>query len=140
MPLRLRLAVLNAVVLASAIVLLSGLAYAQLANTLRAEIDDSLQNQATSLSNLYLAREALPPRARIPSATRSGESVCSGSRCDAPNTRAITVKSAGSKDSIKACSKTRLRQVCDRGSKTAQIRAPGLRSRTARKVSCTAVG
>ncbi len=64
MPLRLRLALLNAIVLAGAIVLLSGLAYAQLANTLSAEIDDSLQNQATSLSALYEAREALPPRAR----------------------------------------------------------------------------
>src|SRR5579862_1170209 len=44
--------------------LLSGLAYAQIANTLSQEIDDSLQNQATSLGDLYQAREALPQRAR----------------------------------------------------------------------------
>src|SRR6266480_1547140 len=64
MPLRLRLAVLNAIVLTTAIILLSGIAYAQLANSLSDEIDASLQNQATSLSALYQAREALPPRAR----------------------------------------------------------------------------
>src|SRR5947208_2818478 len=80
------------------------------------------------------------PGARIPSATRSGDSVSSAARCEPPNTLAITVSSAGSNASIKACSKIRRRHVWDRGSKTAQIRAPGLRSRTARSVCCTAVG
>ena len=68
---------------------------------------------------------AVLPRLRTPSTTRSGESVCSGGSFDAPKTCNHT-SSAGSNDSMNACSNTRRRHVCDRGSNTAQTRSPGI--------------
>lgn len=64
MPLRLRLALLNAALLAGAIVLLSAIAYAQLGRSLAEALDDSLDAQAKNLAAVYQARAALPPRTR----------------------------------------------------------------------------
>src|SRR5579871_3747473 len=64
MPLRLRLALLNAVVLAGAILGVAALTYALEARSLIQDLDDSLQVQAHNLTTLYQARAALPPRTR----------------------------------------------------------------------------
>jgi two-component system, OmpR family, sensor kinase len=63
-PVRFRLAIWNAVVLAGAIFLLSALTYALEERSLAEEIDVSLENQANNLAGVYQVRAALPPRAR----------------------------------------------------------------------------
>ena len=64
MPLRLRLAVWNAVVIAGAICLLGALTYVVQWRSLAQEIDESLRTQAKNLETVYQFRAALPARAR----------------------------------------------------------------------------
>ncbi len=64
MPLRLRLAVWNTVVIAGAICLLGALTYVVQSRSLAQEIDESLRTQAKNLETVYQFRAALPPRAR----------------------------------------------------------------------------
>jgi signal transduction histidine kinase len=63
-PLRLRLALLNAIVLAGAILALGMLTYALEARSLLDDLDESLHTQAGNLTTVYQARATLPPRTR----------------------------------------------------------------------------
>lgn len=64
MPVRLRLALFNAIVLGGVILFLSATAYTQLARSLADSLDESLQAQARNLATVYEARAALPSRAQ----------------------------------------------------------------------------
>src|SRR5688500_7700102 len=64
MPIRLRLTILNSLVIVGAILLLGGLTYALEARSLTEEIDESLRAQARNMQGVYEVRAALPPRAR----------------------------------------------------------------------------
>lgn len=64
MPLRLRLAIWNALVILGAIFLLSALTYALEARSLSEDIDDSLRTQARNLATVYQVRATLSARAR----------------------------------------------------------------------------
>lgn len=61
MPLRARLTLLNAAVLAAAIILLSTVAYALVSRSLFESLDGSLRGQSENLASLYEARGGLPP-------------------------------------------------------------------------------
>ncbi|MSQ24233.1 MAG: HAMP domain-containing histidine kinase [Chloroflexi bacterium] len=60
MPIRLRLAILNATVLAGAIFLLSTFSYAQVSRNLAESLDESLRTQGDNLGTLFAARAGLP--------------------------------------------------------------------------------
>lgn len=64
MPLRLYLAIWNALVIGAAIVLLGALTYVVQARSLWQDLDESLRSQSHSLTNLYRVRASLGPRAR----------------------------------------------------------------------------
>src|SRR5437660_534933 len=64
MPLRVRLAIWNTIVIVGAICLLSTLTYAVEARSLAQDLDESLQTQARNLTVVYRARANLPPRTR----------------------------------------------------------------------------
>ncbi|MBM2810239.1 MAG: periplasmic sensor signal transduction histidine kinase [Chloroflexi bacterium] len=64
MPLRLRLTVLNALVIASAICLLGAFTYLIEARSLAEELDESLRSQGRILVNIYQVRAGLSPRTR----------------------------------------------------------------------------
>jgi signal transduction histidine kinase len=64
MPIRLRLTILNSLVIVGAILLLGSLTYALEARSLTEEIDDSLRVQARNMQGVYEVRAALSPRAR----------------------------------------------------------------------------
>src|SRR4051812_28504843 len=64
MPLRLRLSILNAIVIVGAICLLSGLTYTIEARSLAQDLDESLAAQSRNLTAVYQARANLPPRTR----------------------------------------------------------------------------
>lgn len=64
MPLRLYLAICNALAIGAAIVLLGAVTYVVQARNLSQELDESLRNQARNLTNLYQVRASLSPRAR----------------------------------------------------------------------------
>jgi signal transduction histidine kinase len=63
-PLRLRLAVLNALVIVGAVCLLGTVTYALEERSLLVGIDESLRAQSRNLASLYQVRASLPPRAR----------------------------------------------------------------------------
>jgi two-component system, OmpR family, sensor kinase len=67
MPLRARLTLLDAVLLAAALVLLSIVAYAQVSRNLSESIDESLRTQSENSASLYQARGTLPspPEQRV---------------------------------------------------------------------------
>jgi two-component system, OmpR family, sensor kinase len=64
MPLRVRLAAWNAIVIIGVMLLLGGFTYALEERSLSDEIDESLRNQARNLAGVYQVRASLPPRAR----------------------------------------------------------------------------
>src|SRR4051812_37917509 len=64
MPLRVRLAAWNAIVIVGVMLLLGGFTYALEERSLSEEIDESLRNQARNLAGVYQVRASLPPRAR----------------------------------------------------------------------------
>jgi two-component system, OmpR family, sensor kinase len=64
MPLRVRLAAWNAIVIVGAMLLLGAFTYALEERSLSEEIDESLRNQARNLAGVYQVRASLPPRAR----------------------------------------------------------------------------
>ena len=64
MPLRVRLAAWNAIVIVGAMLLLGTLTYAVEERSLSEEIDESLRNQARNMAGVYQVRASLPPRAR----------------------------------------------------------------------------
>ncbi|MPZ15877.1 MAG: HAMP domain-containing protein [Chloroflexi bacterium] len=66
MPLRLRLAILNALVVVGAILVLGTLTYVLLERSLAAEIDESLRTQANFQSTLFQNLATLPPRPQEP--------------------------------------------------------------------------
>src|SRR5438128_769948 len=64
MPLRVRLAVLHALVIVVAMLVLGAVTYALEDRSLVGAIDDSLRTQAHNLASLYQVRASLTPRAR----------------------------------------------------------------------------
>jgi len=63
-PLRVRLALWNAAVIAGAICLFGALTYVVEARSLSQELDESIRGQSRNLQTVYQVRATLPPRAR----------------------------------------------------------------------------